>query len=311
MAKPKNIVTAMDEQKKFSQPGATELLRQIAEKQEWSLGFVVWAASKVVKPKAPADVTKDEIEVATAEIIARGKKEKDEKEDAKQPANGNDGRLPLNDEAQNLWDSGSWRGKLTVHGLRQRFVAEIKDGVDITASMVNAYVAEMATEKARIAELVAEQDDPDSKPVACGSPVHRGGNEPFQPSVAHKLFRNDAGQLVRQKHSQGDEFILVGNFLVLKDEEGRVSGQAAYCADCRDAAREMARNAEPPIKLTFYTASGAKRVQEAATRSAETNEALMSQLKSAGARTFGGGYGTRKLGDWRRSRGGIGTHNKR
>lgn len=304
--KPKTIVLKSDDQKKFG-PEVFDLIRTgLTPKIGGNVKLGVKLAAEAFAPRMPATVTVAEMGDAISQIVV-----KFEAESSKQPINGNDGRLPLNDEAQKLWDSGEWRGKLTVHGLRERFKAEITDGVDLTASMINAYAADQVAEKAKVVELVSERDDPDSKPVACESPAHRGDEKSFQPSVAHKLFRNDAGQLERQKHNQGDEYILVGNFLVLKDEEGRVSGQAAYCADCRDAAREMARNAEPPIKLTFYTASGAKRVQEAATRSAETNEALMSQLKSAGARTFGVSYGTRKVkGDWRVTRGGIGTHKK-
>lgn len=304
MGRPPKIKMAVDEKKTFSQPGVIEALRAISEKQEWSLGFVVWAASEAVKPKAPADVSAADLEAATPEIISRGKREKGDKENGKVASN-KDGRLPLNDEVQKLWDAGTWKGKLSVHGLRERFKAEIKDGVDLTLSMLDAYAAELATEKAKIFELLDEQPDPDSGPVSCESPVHRGDEKSFQPAVAHKLFRNSTGALERQKHYQGNEFILVGNFLVLKDEEGTVTGQAAYCAACRDAAREMARNAEPPIKLTFYTAAGTKRVQEAATRLAETNAALMSQLKSAGARTFGGlgqGKMARADRDWRTSR---------
>lgn len=281
--KPRKIVMAADDNKKFSQPGAIEVLRAISEKQEWSLGFVVWAASEVIKPKAPADVAVAEIEAATAEIVSRGKREKGEDGDAKKAS----GRLPLNDESQKKWDSGEWRDKLTVHGLRQRFSTEIKDNVDLTMSMINAYAAELATEKARIVELLDEQPDPESKLVACGSPVHRGDSAMFQPTVRYRLTRNDAGELVRMKHPKGEDFIQTGNFLVVPagDEEKSVDRVVPYCPDCREAAWQFGRANE--TKVTFYTFAGAKRKLDAMKKSVEVNEALASQLKSAGARTFG------------------------
>lgn len=300
MAKPSKIVLKSDEQKKFSAEVFDLVRTKLASLVGGNVNLGVKLAAEYFAPRKPGEVTVEEMGDAIPQIAA--KFEADTKSSAGD-RNGSD-RLPLNDESQKLWDSGTWKGKLTVHGLRERFKAEIGDNVDLTLSMINAYVAELAAEKAAIAKLLDERPDPESGPVKCESPVHRGEEREFQPVVAFKLFRNDARQLERQKHDQGGELIRVGNFLVLKDEEGKVSGQAAYCAACRDAAREMARNAS--IKLTFYTAAGAKRVQEAAARSAETNAAMMTQLRSAGARTFGGrgiGKVARSDKDWRTTRG--------
>ena len=297
--KPKKIVIASDNDKKFSSEVFDIVRTKLTPAVGGNVNLGVKLAAEAFAPRMPATVTAVELGDAIPQIAAKfwvDAKAKNEDRD--------DVRLPLNDEAQKLWDSGTWRGKLTVHGLRQRFSKEIADGVDLTVSMVNAYVAELAVEKARIVELVDEQPDPDSGPVACESPVHRGDDKTFQPTVAFRLERNSAGALIRRKHVQGDEYIVQGNFLILKGEDGAVTGQVAYCSECREAAREMARNTEPPMKLTFYTFAGAKRVQDAAAKSAEGNAALAAQLKSAGARTFGGSYGTRKVKtDWRQSRG--------
>lgn len=298
MAKPKHIVTKSDEQKKFSDEVFNNLIRiQLAPKVGGNVNLAVKLAAEHFAPRMPATVTVAEMGDAIPQIAV-----KFETETKKQPP-ANDGRLPLNDEVQKMWDSGTWKGKLTVHGLRQRFAAEIKDGVDLTRSMIDAYVAEQATEKAKIVELVDEKVDPDSGPVACESPVHYGDNEPFQPTIRYRLTRNDAGELVRMRHSQGEDFIQIGNFLVVPadDEEKTVDRAVPYCADCREAAWSVGRETE--TKVTFYTAVSAQRKLGKMRESAEGNAALAAQLKSAGARTFGGSYGTRKLGDWRRSRG--------
>ncbi len=306
--KPKKIVTVADDKKKFSQPGAIDVLRRIAEKLEWSLGFTVWAASEVVvKPTMPADVSAADLEAMTAEIVVCGKREKGEKEGGK----ANDGRLPFDDQMQEDWNADLYKGQVTIHGIRQRFVAEIKDGVRISRSMFKAYLAELATEKAKIAELVDERDDPDSGQVACEAPPHRsyGDVMKFQPTMAFRIERGADGVFVRRKHDQGDEFIVQGNFLVVKDEEG-VGRAVPYCADCREVARQAARNAinedgnPAPIKTTFYTFSGAQRVLDRMRDKKDTDTAMMLQLRSAGARTFGGSYGTRKVKtDWHQSRG--------
>lgn len=306
--KPKKIVLVVDDQKRFGAEVFDLIRTKLAPMVGGNVNFGVKLAADSFVPRKPGEVTVAEMRDAIPQIAAKFTAE------AKQPTNGSDGRLPLNDEAQKFWDSGEWRGKLTAHGLRQRFAAEIKDGVDLTRSMVEAYVTEQVAEKAKVSELVDEKADPDSKPVACESPVHRGSSDPFQPTVRYRLTRNDAGGLVRMKHPKGDDFIEVGNFLVVPagDEEKSVDRAVPYCADCREAAWALGRETE--TKVIFYTASSAKRKLDAMKRAVEGHDALAAQLRSAGAKTFGGGYGTRKLGDWRRDRsgrGGIGTHNKR
>lgn len=310
MARPKTIVTKSDEQKKFSGEVFDLIRTKLAPVVGGNVNFAVKLAADSFTPRKPGEVTAVEMGDAIPQIIAKFAA------DAKQPVNSNDDRLPLNDEAQKLWDSGTWKGKLTIHGLRDRFKAEIKDGVDLTKSMVEAYVAELAAERAKVVELLDEQPDPDKKElVACVFVAHRGDEDDdrqFQPTISYKLFRNSDGKLERQKHSQGNEYIRVGHFLVLKDEKtGEVTGETeAYCSSCRDAARELARNVvdkdgnPTPVKLTFYTWAGAHRVVSAAKQRAEIDVAATKQIQSAGARTFGGGYGTRKVkGDWRATRG--------
>lgn len=300
MGKPGKIVLKSDEekaaQKRFG-AGVFDLVRtKLAPAVGGNINLAVKLAAEYFTPRKPSEVTAAEMGDAIPQIAAKFKIESGRNEN---------GQLPLNDETQKLWDSGQWRGKLTVRGLAQRYAAEIKDGVDLTLSMVEAYAAELAAEKAAIAKLVDEHDDPDSRPVACGSPVHRG-NEPFQPTVAFRLERNSAGELARRKHAQGDEYIVQGNFLILKGEDGAVTGQVAYCPSCREAARKAARSTEPPMKLTFYTAAGLRRVQDAAKKSAEDNATLFGQLRSASSRTYGGTFATRKGGgdrDWKINRG--------
>lgn len=301
MARPKTIVLKSDSEKKFG-PEVFDLIRtKLAPAVGGNVNLGVKLAAEHFAPRKPGEVTMAEMGDAIPQIAAKF----ETTESAQKPANGNDGWLPLNDEAQKLWDSGEWKGKLTVHGLRQRFAAEIKDKVDLTKSMIDAYTAEQAAEKAKIAELVAEHGDLDSKPVACGSPVHWGGNAPFQPTIRFRLTRNDAGELVRMRHAQGEDFVQIGNFLVVPagDEEKAVDRAVPYCPDCREAAWQFGRAEE--VKVTFYTFAGAQRKLDAMKRAAEGHEALAGQLKSAGAKTFGGSYGTRKnKGDWRVTRGG-------
>ncbi|HEY4494901.1 MAG TPA: hypothetical protein VJC01_00400 [Candidatus Paceibacterota bacterium] len=297
MAKPKKIVLKSDGDKKFSAEVFDLVRTKLAPMVGGNVNLGVKLAAEHFAPRKPATVTVTELEAAIATITEKFEAES-------KSANSNTDRLPLGDEAQANWDSGKWKGKLTVHGLRQKFAAEIEDGVDLTTGMLDAYAAELAVEKAKIAELVSEHDDPDSKLAVCGSPVHRGDNAPFQHTVRYRLTRNDARDLVRMKHPQGDSFIEVGNFLVVLNDEGNDGAMVSYCPDCRDAAWQFGRENE--TKVTFYTFAGAQRKLDAVKKSAEGQVALGDQLKKAAAKVFGGA-GTRRdraRPDWRRSRGG-------
>ncbi len=320
--KPKTIVLKSDEQKKFSAEVFDLVRTQLAPKVGGNVNLAVKLAAEYFAPRLPAAVTATDLGDAIPQIAAKFTDE------SRQQAS-NTGRLPLNDETQKEWDSGRWRGKFTVHGLRSRFAAELKDGVDLTTSMLDAYVAELAAEKARVAELVNEHNDPDEKPLACVSAVHSGEKE-FQPTVAFRLERDASGALVRRKHDQGDEYIEIGNFLVSEEDGTRIP----YCKNCREAARAMVREAKeqadalkfqlatasvekkPKLqkaleevkelanaKLTFYTAAGAKRKLDAMNKTTESDKAFGDQLKKAAARVFGG-TGTRSQRDWRRTRDG-------
>lgn len=295
--KPKTIVLVSDGQKKFGSEVFDLIRTKLAPSVGGNVNLGVKLAAEHFAPQMPATVTVAEIGDAIVKIAAKFEAE------SKQPVNGNDGRLPLDDVAQKMWDTGQWRGKLTVHGLRQRFAAEIKDGVNLSTSMIDAYATEQVAEKAKVTLLVDEKPDPDSKPVACESPVHRGDSAPFQPTIRFRLTRDDAGELVRMKHSQGEDFIQVGNFLVVPagDEEKAADRAVPYCAECREEAWQLGRATE--TKVTFYTFAGATRKLGAMKKAVEGHDALAAQLKSAGAKTFGGAMGTRKLTDWRRSRG--------
>ncbi|MBI2100975.1 MAG: hypothetical protein HYT47_03070 [Candidatus Vogelbacteria bacterium] len=276
--KPGHIVLKSDEQKKFSQPGAIELLRKLANDQGWTYGFMVFAAAKYFEPKMPADVTSAELEAASAEIISRGKREKGEKGDGR-PVN--DGRLPLDTDAQANWDPPvyRWKGAFSVNMVQRRFAAEIKDGVDLTTSMLDAFKAELVMEKARVAELVSEHDDSDAPAkFPCGVPSHRGENEPFTLQSRHLLFRNDARELTRMRHAKGDGgeiiagdvFVLTtsgveefnsrekdpAKHIVLTEAEIAEGGRRTiFCKNCRMAALDEGR--EEGLKLTFYTWAGA------------------------------------------------------
>ena len=291
--KPKRIVLKSDDQKRLVSEAFEVVRLELAPKIGGNVNDGVRRVAEAVNPRALATVTVAELRDLIPKLVAKFAEESKQRPD-------NGGRLPLNDEAQADWDAGVYKGQLTIHGLRQRYAAEIADGVDITRSMLQAYVAELAVEKTRIAELVAEHDDPDIKLVACGSPVHRGDNTPFQPTIRFRLHRNDAGELARMKHPQGDDFIEVGNFLVVPgDEEEKTTDRAvSYCPDCREAAWAYGREHE--TKVTFYTVAGAQRKLGKMKESAEGNAAFASQLKSAGARSFGGAYGSRKT--WKTDR---------
>ncbi len=292
MAKPKKIVLVSDGQKKFGAEVFDLIRTALAPMVGGNVNLGVKLAAEHFAPRKPATVTVTELETAIPAIAAKFEAESNRKPD-------NGGRLPLNDEAQKLWDSGQWKGKLTVHGLAEKYSAEIKDEVDLTTSMIDAYAAELAVEKARIAEIVDEKPDPDSEPVACGSSVHKGSSEPFQPTVRYRLTRNDAGELVRMKHPQGDSFIQVGNFLVVLNDEGNDGAMVPFCSDCREAGWAYGRANEQ--KVTFYTFSGAKRKLDATKKSAEGQVALGDMIKKAAAKVFGNS-GTRNQRDWRNTR---------
>ena len=304
MPRPKKIVLKSDGDKKFSAEVFDLVRTKLASMVGGNVNLGVKRAAEHFAPRAPATVTVAEMGDAIPQIATKFEAE------SSKSADSNTGRLPLNTEAQENWDSGKWRGKLTVHGLRKRFAAEIGDNVELTTSLLDVYTAELAVEKAKIAELVDEKPDPDSNnPVTCGSPAHRGSSEPFQPTIRFRLTRNDAGELVRMRHPKGDDFIQVGNFLVVPagDEEGATNQAVPYCPDCREAGWEYARNAvdkdgnTKPIKLTFYTRGGAQRVLDATKKSAESQAALGDQIRAAAARVFSGS-GTRRQRDWHNSR---------
>ncbi|MBI2635009.1 MAG: hypothetical protein HYW79_00460 [Parcubacteria group bacterium] len=338
MAKPRKIVVAADDKKRFSQQGVIEALKRIAEKQGWSLGFAVWAASEVVKPRMPADVTVAEIEAATAEIISRGKREKAEKDGSSRPAN--DDRLLFDSEMQADWDAGLYKGQATVRGIRQRFAAEAKDGVEITRSMFRHYLSELAAEKAAIAELVAEQPDPDplvaGKKMPCATPRHRGYNEPVELTQRFLLERGDDGKLHRRQHGKGDGGDIVAGELLRADAENfpweippgeippgvvkieEAGKTLAYgircCGTCRSEALEDFRArkdlpqdhpdwVERRAVLTFYTVAGLRLVVKREAESAgRVSQARSLEGGAANRRTFGAEFGTHKSSDWKRDR---------
>lgn len=293
--KPRKIVLKSDSgEKRFSTEVFNLVRTRLAPTVGGDVNRAVKLAAEHFAPRLLAEVTAVEMGDAIPQIAAELSKS------SQNTSNG--GRLPLDGEAQKNWDPpvSRWRGKLTIHGIRQRFAAELKDGIELSTSLLDTYADELTVEKARVAELVKEHDDPDSKPVTCGSPVHQGTSE-FQPTIRFRLYRNDAGELARRKHDQGEDFILIGNFLVVPNEDGSDGTRVPYCPDCREAAWEYGREHEEMV--TFYTAAGAQRKLGKMKDKVERNTAFAAQLKSAGARTFGGGYGTRKLKDWRQSRG--------
>lgn len=291
MAKPRKIVLKSDNDKKFGSEVFDLIRTQLASKIGGNVNLGVKLAAEHFAPRMPGKITADEMLAAISKIAAEF-----EAESARKPDNG---RLPLNDEAQKLWDSGQWRGKLTVYGLRKRFEAEIGDNVDLTVGMIDAHAAELVAEKTRIAELVSEKSDGNME--QCGFPAHQGSNEPFQLTKRFRPEKDETtGEWRRKKHPQGNEEIEIGNILVLKDEEtGEVTSTVSYCHECREKMWNYAR--EKGEKVTFYTRAGAQRVLEAAKKSAEGQVALGDQLKKAAARVFGGS-GTRNQRDWRTTR---------
>jgi len=317
--RPKKIVLKSDEQKKFGAEVFDLVRTKLAQMVGGNVNLAVKLAAEHFAPRKPSTVTVAEMEDAISKIAS-----KFEAESSKPAANG--GRLPLNDEAQENWDSGQWRGKLTVHGLRQRFAAEIEDGVDLTTSMLDAFKAELEVEKARVAERVNEHDDPDAPATkfSCGVPSHRGANESFTLQSRNLLFRNDAGELTRMRHAKGegseivagDVFVLTtseaeefnsrekdpAKHIVLTEAEIAEGGRrTVFCKNCRMAALDEGR--EEGFKLTFYTWAGATAKMVVAKKSAEGKEQTSNLLRAAAAKVFGGS-GTRRdraRPDWRRT----------
>lgn len=296
MARPRKIVLKLDEEKRFSAEVFDLVRTKLAPAIGGSINLGVKLAAEYFSPRKPASVVAAEMGDAIPQIAAKFAEESNKRSTA------DNGRLPLNDEAQKEWDSGRWKGKLTVHGLRQKYTKEIADGVDLTKSMVDAYAAELEAERARGAELADEKPDPDSGPVKCEAPVHRGEAVPFQPTVRFRLYRNEEGGLERKKHDRGEDFIQIGNFLVVPaggEEKAEDDRAVPYCASCREVAWEFARQNKQ--KLTFYTAAGARRKLGRMKETAEGQAALGDQINRAAARTFGGS-GTRSQRDWRTTR---------
>ena len=321
MAKPKKIVLKSDGDKKFGAEVFDLVRTGLAQMVGGNVNLGVKLAAEHFAPRMPATVTVAELESAISEIAKKFEDESGRKID-------NNGRLPLDTEAQDQWDSGRWKGRLTVHGLRKRFASEIGDNVELTTGMMDAYTAELAVEKAKVAELVSEHDDPDAPATkfSCGVPSHRGANESFTLQSRNLLFRNDAGELTRMRHAKGegseivagDVFVLTtseaeefnsrekdpAKHIVLTEAEIAEGGRRTiFCKNCRMAALDEGR--EENLKLTFYTWAGATAKMVAAKKLAEGKEQTSNLLRAAAARVFGGS-GTRRdraRPDWRRNRG--------
>ena len=323
MAKPKKIVLASDGDKKFGAKVFDLVRTELAQMVGGNVNLGVKLAAEHFAPRMPATVTVAELETAIPQIAAKFGAEAKQ-----QPAN--NGRLSLDDKAQENWDPPvqRWKGAFSVNMVRQRFAAELKDGVSLSTGMLDTFKAELAVEKAKVAELVSEHDDPDAPATkfSCGVPSHRGANESFTLQSRNLLFRNDAGELTRMRHAKGeggeivagDVFVLTtseaeefnsrekdpAKHIVLTEAEIAEGGRRTiFCKNCRMAALDEGR--EENLKLTFYTWAGATAKLEVAKKSAEGTEQTSKLLRAAAARVFDG-RGTRRdraRPDWRRNRG--------
>lgn len=175
---------------------------------------------------------------------------------------------------QEAWKSGKWKNKVSIFGLQKK--AE-KLGRKLTETDIDTMVQGNEAHQ----RLVDEQDDPDTKPMLCEVPSHRGPSEPSQPRMKYIVyFDKDRGREVRKCHSNGGgDPIRDGEFLVSGVKMRR------YCPRCKAEARNRneeirdqafeAMNAgaikreEVPPRLVWYTAAGAKRKTEAIMRSNE------------------------------------------
>ena len=322
MAKSKSVkppvITAGDSSK-FSQSGAIEMLRKLAEECGWTLGYAVFTAAEHFKPRLPAEVGAAEIASAIPALVEKGKVAKAAKA-AEAQDNGHraDVRDRMDVDCREKWELGRWKGLFPIRVLLERCPTG-----PLTTALLDGLAAELKARKAADEAVIDERPDPYSGPVSCASPVHRGEEREFQPTVAFRVKGVDGGALVRMKFPKGDDYMIQGNFLEI-DARG-----VPYCADCREMAKVAvweAKDSLPALqeavfqaspqekddaksrlkkaedlagaKLTFYTAAGVQRKLDAIKRSAESQEAFANQLKTAGQEKFGTQFfGSRKV--WR------------
>ena len=289
MTRPGKITIAADGKKKFSAAVFEVIRTKFAPQIGGNVNDGVRRVAEHVAPRMPADVTVGELEDVIPQLVA-----KFVTESSSSNGHTNDGRLPLDEDAQKCWDLGRWRGKLTVHGLEAKY----KGVAVISKEMVDAYSAELVAEKEKIAKIANEQ--PDGGVEVCGAPVHKGAREPFQLT---KRFRPEKDQVTGEwrpkKHPQGDDLIQVGNIFIVIAEDGTAS-KVFFCPECRDEMWQLARNSAQ--KATFYTRESAERKIGKMRESVEGQKSLAAQLQSAG----NWARGTRKggQGDWRQTRAG-------
>lgn len=257
-SKPKKAVD-MNDPKTFSQPGAFDAIRTLAEQNGWTSGFGVAMTAAHFEPRMPNTVAAADIERAKADIVARGLAQKGAKQaEAKKEANGGRERFPFNeapDEAQEWWDKGRWSklkfgAYMTLSGLRNRFKAEIAAGKTISKAQVDEYHHELEVEKEKIVQLLDEQSDPDATgQELCEAPDgFHSGERKFQMTEQFKLEWAADGTVHRQVHKGGNEPIKVGNVLVVESEEPDVDPVAViYCPDCRQKVRRNIKEAKEAL----------------------------------------------------------------
>lgn len=245
MAKKLTTTVVAGDPTKFGQPGAIEMLRNLASENGWTLGFAVFTAAEHFAPRKPSEVSAVEIEAAIPKLVAKGLIQKGQKQaEARKEAIGGRERFPFKedpDEAQEWWDKGRWKdlkfgAYMTFGGLRKRFSAEIARGETISKAQVDGYQAELEAEKEKMVQLLDEKLDPDATgQELCEVPdgFHTGKRE-FQLTKRFKPEWADDGTVHRQLHKGGDEPIEVGNVLVLEsDEPGEEPTVVIYCHACR------------------------------------------------------------------------------
>jgi len=329
-SKPKKVVD-MKDPRTFSQPGAYEAIKAIAEANDWTNGFAVAMTAAHFEPKMPNSVTAADIEKAKAEIVVRGLAQKGRKQtEAKKEASGGYDRFPFTGEGQENWDIGRWKelkygARMTFGGLRGRFKAEIVAGQEISTVQVDEYQKELEVKQAEYLELLDEKPDVDATgPATCGAPegFHKGVRE-FQDTQRYKRGELPDGSVYRQTHKGGNEAILVGNHMVV--EEGEEPKAIPYCHTCRKAVWDMIGNAKNQLpvlqaalakasgediarlkieieeveqlaetRVNFYTRAGAKRKLDAIKQGVEGHAGVLGHLKGASKSSFGGQYGSRK-----------------
>jgi len=136
----------------------------------------------------------------------------------------NGGRPQVQDsfhEADNAeWEEKKYRGRIQVSDIvaalaRDGHTPENKAPEGWLGGLVNGLAAAAQARRAKIAELAAEQDDPNSGPVTCKADArHVGVNGPFQPTTRFVVRFENGEPVERRTHARGGAEMVAGDFFL-------------------------------------------------------------------------------------------------